>query len=95
MNGRVPQFIKIDVEGFEGNIIKGSNKTFSNKNLLGIIIELIGGGKYYGFDEDKIHQTILSFGFSTYSYDVKKKRLNNLNGKKNKNKNTIYLRDYF
>ena len=29
--GRIPQFIKIDVEGFENNIIEGAKHTLSNQ----------------------------------------------------------------
>ena len=47
LGGRIPQFIKIDVEGFENNIIEGAKHTLSNQNLFGIIIELIGGGKWF------------------------------------------------
>ncbi len=92
LDGTNPKFIKIDVEGFETNIINGAEKVLKNKSLSGIIIELIGGGKNYGFNEDHLHQKILSYGFNTYNYDPEKKKLEDLKGRRNKNKNTIYLR---
>lgn len=95
LKGIVPKFIKIDVEGFETNVIEGAEKTLQNKNLNGIIIELIGGGRYYGFDEDILHQKILSYGFNTYKYYPKTKKIISMNNKKNMKKNTIYLRNDF
>jgi len=95
LNGRVPQFLKIDVEGFETNVVESAEKTFANKGLLGVIIELIGAGKNYGFNEDILHQKILSFGFDTYSYCPQKRELLSLKGKRNRKKNTLYLRNDF
>lgn len=95
MKGVMPKFIKIDVEGFETNVIEGAEKTLQNENLKGIIIELIGGGRNYGFDEDILHQKILSYGFKTYKYYPKTKKIVSMNDKKNTKKNTIYLRNEF
>jgi FkbM family methyltransferase len=95
LNGRIPKFIKIDVEGFETKVFKSAEQVFANNNLKCVIIELIGGGKNYGFDEEELHQKLLSCGFSTYSYIPSIKKLINLNGQKNSNKNTLYLRENF
>ncbi len=96
LNGRVPKFIKIDVEGFETKVINGAENIFSHNDLKCIIIELIGGGKNYGFDEDVLHQKLLNYGFSTYTYIPSTKKLVSLEQKKNNSKNTIYLKkDFF
>ncbi len=95
LSGRIPKFIKIDVEGFELNVIEGGETTLKNESLKGIIIELIGGGKYYGYDEEVLHEKILSYGFDTFNYDPESKKLISLNGKRNLTKNTIYLRKNF
>jgi FkbM family methyltransferase len=95
LNERIPKFIKIDVEGFETKVFKSAKQVFANNNLKCVIIELIGGGKNYGFDEEELHQELLNYGFSTYSYIPSIKKLINLNGKKNSNKNTLYLRENF
>lgn len=49
----------------------------------------------YGFDEEELHQKLLSCGFRTYSYIPSTKKLINLSGQKNSNKNTLYLRENF
>jgi FkbM family methyltransferase len=95
LNGRIPKFIKIDVEGFETKVIKGAEQIFAHKDLQCIIIELIGGGKNYRFNEDELHQKLLNYGFSTYSYIPRIKKLVSLDMKKNYNKNTLYLRKNF
>lgn len=92
LKGRVPKFIKIDVEGFESKVINGAENIFSHSDLKCIIIELIGGGKNYGFDENVLHQKLLTYGFSTYTYIPSTKKLVNLERKKNNSKNTIYLK---
>ena len=48
-------------------MINGAERIFSHNDLKCIIIELIGGGKNYGFDED-VTSKLLNYGFSTYSY---------------------------
>jgi FkbM family methyltransferase len=95
LNGRVPKYMKIDVEGFETKVIRGAEQIFAHKDLKCLIIELIGGGKNYGFDEEELHQKLLNYGFGSYSYIPSIKKLVSLNGKKNYNKNTLYLKNNF
>lgn len=91
LNKRIPRLIKIDVEGFEMNVINGGNKTLSNNELKGIIIELNGSGKRYGFDDLVLHNKLLNYGFKSYSYSPYLKKITELNGYGTYN--TIYLRD--
>lgn len=65
----VPALIKIDVEGFETEVINGMEKTLADKTLKAIIIELNGSGLRYGYDENNIHTRLLSHGFAPYLYD--------------------------
>jgi FkbM family methyltransferase len=69
-NEGTPEFIKMDVEGYEGKIIEGGDKTLSSvdgPNVL--LVELRGHGVRYGLNEEDIHQRILSYGFQPYMYD--------------------------
>lgn len=86
-----PTLLKIDVEGFETAVIQGASKIIANKKLKAIIIELIGSGQHYGFDEEKIHQQLLSSGFLPYVYDPFKRELSAL--KHFGGDNTLYIRD--
>jgi FkbM family methyltransferase len=63
-----PALMKIDVEGFESEVIKGANKTLAKQSLKAIIIELNGSGERYGYSDEEIHKTLIAFGFEKYIY---------------------------
>jgi FkbM family methyltransferase len=86
-----PVLIKMDVEGFETEIIKGGTETLKSEKLKAIIIELNGSGNRYGFDEKKIHAILLANGFKPYCYEPFKRNL--VIQESFGNQNTIYLRD--
>jgi FkbM family methyltransferase len=90
LQGEVPQLIKIDVEGFESEVIKGATKTLSNDGLKAIIIELNGSGARYGYDEEEINHYLTSIGFYPYKYDPFKRKIQKLDGWGSHN--TIYIR---
>jgi len=86
-----PCVIKIDVEGFETEVLKGAKNILDSKELKVIIIELNGSGLRYGYQDIEIHETLLKFGFAPYSYDPFKRSLTSvsIHGAHN----TLYLRD--
>jgi len=88
----MPNFLKIDVEGFETEVLLGAAKVLASEELNAIIIELNGSGKRYGFDEDKIHESLVQYGFNPHRYDPLSKRLTVLNTY-NKSHNTIYIKN--
>lgn len=86
-----PILLKIDVEGFETEVIKGATHILASASLKAIVIELNGSGDRYGYDDAHIHQQLLSLGFLPYLYDPFQRKLNlknHFNGF-----NTIYVRD--
>lgn len=86
-----PILLKIDVEGFETEVIKGADTTLLNKSLKAIIIELNGSGQRYGYDERQIHNKLSEHGFKPYNYNPKTRQLMEL--ETFGTHNTIYLRD--
>lgn len=86
-----PAMLKIDVEGFETEVLKGMTKTLENKNLKAVLIELNGCGERYGYNENDIHDLFIKSGFKPYSYDPFERKISVLEtyGKFN----TLYLRD--
>ena len=87
-----PILLKIDVEGFETEVLKGASTTLMNQSLKAIIIELNGSGARYGFDESKIHSELLENGFKPYGYEPFTRNLYSLPSYGHNN--TIYVRDY-
>lgn len=86
-----PILIKIDVEGFETEVIKGASKTLAKSDLKAIIIELNGSGARYNYDEREIHNTLINFDFKPFLYNPKERKLTAV--EKYGKHNTIYIRD--
>mgnify|MGYP006429143833 CR=1 FL=1 len=92
LEGTNPILLKIDVEGFETEVLRGAQHVLENPSLQAIIIELNGAGARYGFDEAHIHQQLTLAGFTPYAYQPFERKL----AKKDpasKTQNTIYIRD--
>jgi FkbM family methyltransferase len=89
----IPDLIKIDVEGFEGNVIAGANDTLNNRSLKCVVMEVFEGANPYGFDGIKVHRAMLKNGFESYQYLPFERRLVSLNGTLNPSGNTLYIRD--
>ncbi len=87
----VPNLVKIDVEGFETEVLNGMIQSLKSQKLKAIIIELNGSGHRYGFDEFLIHQKLIENGFLPYQYDPFKRELDLL--KHFGTLNTIYIKD--
>jgi FkbM family methyltransferase len=88
-----PSIIKIDVEGFETNVLNGAEKTLSKPSLHTVIMELNGLGSRYGFDEQNILKKMLDYGFMTYVYEPFSRKLIPLHGKNNTYENTLFIRN--
>ena len=85
------RLIKIDVEGFETDVLKGMDLLLKTNDLKAIIIELNGSGNRYGYDEKKIDEKLKKNNFFPYSYNPFKRILTTLN--EISDKNTIYISD--
>jgi len=89
LENRTPCLIKIDVEGYEHEVINGSAELLSNPALKAIIIECGHGGRY-GFDDNLVLKKIEGYGFVRYRYDPKKRQL--FEGERGES-NLLYLRE--
>lgn len=87
-----PTCIKIDVEGFEWNVLQGATSLLKQSGLNAIIIELNGSGIRYGVDDYKIDTFLRGHGFEPYTYNPFSRNLIKL--KQYTSHNTIYIRDY-
>lgn len=88
---QAPALLKIDVEGFETEVINGASITLSKVELKAIIIELNGSGSRYGFDENKIREVLNAAGFVSYLYNPLTRTLKA--SLANGVHNAIYIRD--
>lgn len=89
--GSAPTMLKIDVEGFEANVIAGAAGLLAQQSLQAVLIELNGLGSRYGFSDADIHASLLDFGFRPVSYEPFARRLVALD-EHNSSGNTLYVR---
>jgi len=88
----MPSLIKIDVEGFELNVLKGAGKILQNDALKVIIVEINGCCNSFNIKEIDIHNKIISYGFKPYQYHPFLREFLLLESFI-PNGNTIYIRD--
>jgi len=86
-----PILIKIDVEGFETEVLKGMAHTLKEPPLKAIIIELNGSGARYNYNDEDIHQLLIAHNFNPHVYDPFKRELSRVDSYGGQN--TIYCRD--
>lgn len=91
-NRTCPLLIKIDVEGFETEVLLGGKNTLNNPDLKAVIIELNGSGARYGYKDADIHAMFMSAGFRPYAYEPLTRQLTELNTYSDES-NTIYIRN--
>jgi len=89
-----PTMIKMDVEGFETEVIRGGDLTFGSPTLEVVLIELNGAGARYGFAEDAIRKRFADWGFCACHYDPRTRRLRVIDAEKAvRDGNTLYIKD--
>ena len=87
----IPIAVKIDVEGFEWEVLVGSKKVLNAPGLKVIIIELNGSGRRYGYADEDIHALLTDLGFQPFAYQPFTRTL--VRRESFGTHNTIYLRD--
>jgi FkbM family methyltransferase len=92
LQGAIPKLIKIDVEGFETEVIAGAARTLAASGLRALILELNGSGARYGLDEDRLRRHIQGLGFRACRYDPFERRLTDLGGVRPSSGNTLFVR---
>ena len=88
-----PIFLKIDVEGFEYDVIDGASNIISSDKFIALIIELNGSGNEFGHTNEDVHERLCSFNLTPVSYNPFTRSISRLDGYNKYNGNTIYVRD--
>ena len=87
LKGNINPFIIETEEGYYYENI------LTNNELCGVIMELNGSGKRYGYDESLILSMMTDCGFEAYSYNPIDRKFIPLNGKNFTEGNTIFIRN--
>ena len=64
-----PFLMKIDVEGFEHEVLAGGLPVLQETSLAALIVELNGSGASYGRDDATLHSELTRLGFKAVTYD--------------------------
>lgn len=88
-----PTVMKIDVEGYEKEVVQGSKKTLAKPGLLAVIMELNGSGQRYGYSDEELHARMLAAGFRSCRYCPLQRDLRDLEGSVPSDGNAVYVRD--
>ncbi len=91
--GKAPNLIKIDVEGFEPEVLFGAKETLLSKSLFALIVETNSSYEHYGFSVGDVIGPLFEAGFQPYSYEPKSRVLMQLSGANPSLGNTIFIRD--
>jgi FkbM family methyltransferase len=92
LEGRSPQVLKIDVEGYELEVIAGASQILESREIIAVIIETNGSGSRYGVSDADLHSAMMDHGFVPCSYDPFVRRLT-VRGAPLSGGNTIYVKD--
>ncbi|HEY0161782.1 MAG TPA: FkbM family methyltransferase [Edaphobacter sp.] len=93
LRGRIPQLIKIDVEGWESEVIAGSASTLRDSSLMGLIVETDGKHSEFNANERSVHACLMENGFKPHIYNPVSRSLQPIPGKNPKSTNTLYIRN--
>lgn len=87
-----PALIKIDVEGFETEVLAGATSTLSSPKLCAVLIETNSSGRRYGASDEQIYARMAGYGFMPFRYTPFERRLTAVSGG-NRPGNTIFVRE--
>jgi len=88
-----PALIKVDVEGFETEVIHGAGGLLKDRVPLALLLEAAGLGRQYGYDEAALHAEIERQGYLACAYTAAGRRLEPLRSDASRTSNVIFVRD--
>lgn len=91
--GRTPIMLKIDVEGFETEVLNGAAQTLKVPTLRCVLLELNGSGRRYGYDDAAIRRQLIASGFEECRYRPFERRLLERRADDAPSANALFIRD--
>ena len=88
-----PALIKIDVEGFESDVLAGARQLLGRPEVLALIIENNDQCVRFGFAPDQAHKMLAGHGFTPAEYSPRERKLELRSGHQPLALNSIYVRD--
>jgi len=88
-----PAMLKIDVEGYEFQVLRGGVAILDDPRLKVVVIELNGSGLRFGHADEEVHDILVAKGFLPHDYDPFGRSVAPLEIFHRDRHNTIYLRD--
>lgn len=86
-----PTLLKVDVEGFEADVLGAGEATLRDPRLEAVVIEITGDEPH----RDAIRETFAKAGLQAVDYDPETRTLTPVRGAETNNANTIFVRDLF
>jgi hypothetical protein len=93
LSRKAPTLIKIDVEGFEPEVLAGATQVLRSKSLLALIVEINSSYDRYGYSVYDVMRPLVDAGFEPCSYEPNSRLLADLSGPNSTAANTIFVRD--
>jgi FkbM family methyltransferase len=87
-----PALMKIDVEGYETEVIASADDILSQPTMNAVIMELDGYGRRYGFDETLLHRRMIAYDFAPCSYSPFDRKLIVLDDNNKRSGNNLYIK---
>jgi FkbM family methyltransferase len=90
---KAPTLMKIDVEGFEPEVLAGAKKTLNASSLLALVVEINSSYERYGYQLRDVVGPLSDAGFQPFGYQPGTRTLFRLSTTHSTSGNTIFIKD--